>query len=104
MPAPAETEGPSTLGAADLGAMFDRYARQLLRYAIQRVGESHAEDIVAHTFLTAYEQRHRFDASRGELLPWLYGICTNLLRRHRRDEIRALKALASTKPSGVESR
>ena len=97
MPAPAET-----LGVTDLGAMFDTHARDLLRYATQRVGQSHAEDIVAQTFLTAYEQRHRFDASRGGLLPWLYGICTNLLRRHRRDEVRALKALASTKSSDVD--
>jgi len=82
--------------------MFDKHARDLLRYATQRVGESHAEDIVAQTFLTAYEQRHRFDASRGDLLPWLYGICTNLLRRHRRDEIRALKAVAATKLSDVD--
>jgi RNA polymerase sigma-70 factor, ECF subfamily len=82
--------------------MFDRYARDLLRYAIQRVGESAAEDIVAHTFLTAYEQRHRFDPSRGEMLPWLYGICTNLLRRHRRDEVRALKALVSAHVSNVD--
>jgi RNA polymerase sigma factor (sigma-70 family) len=97
MPAPAET-----VGATDLGAMFDQHARDLLRYATQRVGQSYAEDIVAQTFLTAYEQRHRFDASRGDLLPWLYGICTNLLRRHRRDEIRALKALAATKPNDVD--
>jgi len=97
MPAPAET-----LGVTDLGAMFDKHARDLLRYATQRVGQSHAEDIVAQTFLTAYEQRQRFDASRGDLLPWLYGICTNLLRRHRRDEIRALKALAATRSSDVD--
>ncbi|HZM75906.1 MAG TPA: RNA polymerase sigma factor [Candidatus Limnocylindrales bacterium] len=90
------------MGVTDLGAMFDKHARDLLRYATQRVGESHAEDIVAQTFLTAYEQRHRFDASRGDLLPWLYGICTNLLRRHRRDEIRALKAVAATKLSDVD--
>ncbi|HEX6686477.1 MAG TPA: RNA polymerase sigma factor [Candidatus Limnocylindrales bacterium] len=97
MPAPAETLGPT-----DLGALFDRYARELLRYATHRVGESHAEDIVAQTFLTAYEQRHRFDATRGEMLPWLYGICTNLLRRHRRDEIRALKALMAANLSSVD--
>src|SRR5688500_4283929 len=76
---PQSTAAPEeTLGVTDLGTMFDTHARDLLRYATQRVGQSHAEDIVAQTFLTAYEQRHRFDASRGELLPWLYGICTNL--------------------------
>ncbi|GHJ49474.1 DNA-directed RNA polymerase sigma-70 factor [Catellatospora sp. TT07R-123] len=79
----------------DIGAVFDRYARDLLRYATRRVGEQAAEDVVAQTFLTAYEQRHRFDPDRGELLPWLYGICTNLLRRQRRTELRHLRALAA---------
>jgi RNA polymerase sigma factor (sigma-70 family) len=79
---------------ADLAGMFDRYARDLLRYCTRRVGEQVAEDVVAETFLVAYEQRDRYDAKRGGLLPWLYGIATNLLRRHRRTEVRALRALA----------
>ena len=33
------------------------------------------------------------------MLPWLYGICSNLLRRHKRTELRALKALAVTELS-----
>lgn len=81
---------------ADLGAMFDAYARDLLRYAGQRVGEQIAEDVVAQTFLVAYEQRHRYDGTRGAMLPWLYGICGNLLRRHHRTEVRALRAVAAT--------
>lgn len=82
--------------------MFERHARDLLRYATQRVGEQVAEDIVAQTFLTAYEQRDRYDPGRGELLPWLYGICTNLLRRHRREEMRKLRALQRLSPSDTD--
>lgn len=74
--------------------MFDAYARDLLRYAAQRVGHDAAEDIVAQTFLIACEQRSRYRPERGGMLPWLYGICTNLLRRHRRTELRGLRALA----------
>ncbi len=74
--------------------MFERHARDLLRYATQRVGEQVAEDIVAQTFLTAYEQRDRYDPGKGELLPWLYGICTNLLRRHHRAELRRLRTVS----------
>ncbi|MEV0716745.1 RNA polymerase sigma factor [Asanoa sp. NPDC050611] len=79
---------------ADLAGMFTAYGRELLRYCTRRVGEQVAEDVVAETFLVAYEQRFRYDASRGGVLPWLYGIATNLLRRHRRTEVRALRALA----------
>ncbi len=90
------------LGPTDIGGMFDRHARDLLRYASARVGEQAAEDIVAQTFLAAYEQRNRYDPGRGELLPWLYGICTNLLRRHRRTELRRLKATAVMRPPEPE--
>jgi RNA polymerase sigma factor (sigma-70 family) len=81
--------------ASDLAAVFDRYARDLLRYCTQRVGVVIAEDVVAETFLIAHERRHRFDPERGELLPWLYGIATNVLRKHIRAERRALRALAT---------
>ncbi|HEX7745087.1 MAG TPA: hypothetical protein VF462_07485 [Micromonosporaceae bacterium] len=51
---------------ADLAGMFDRYARELLRYCTRRVGEQVAEDVVAETFLVAYEQRRpRRPISRG---------------------------------------
>lgn len=98
---------PDDLGPADIGGMFERYARDLLRYATQRVGEHAAEDVVAQTFLVAHEQRHRFDPERGEMLPWLYGICSNLLRRHKRTELRSLRQLAALPPvveSGSDER
>ncbi|OZV77650.1 hypothetical protein CA850_21990 [Micromonospora echinospora] len=92
------TRTPAGADPADLAGMFERYARDLLRYCTRRVGEQLAEDVVAETFLIAYERRDRYDRARGELLPWLYGIATNLLRRHRRTEIRALRLAARAGP------
>jgi RNA polymerase sigma factor (sigma-70 family) len=80
---------------ADLAGIFDRYGAELLRYCARRVGPDHAEDVVADTFLTAHANFRQFDPDRG-LLPWLYGIATNLLRRHRREEVQAYRALART--------
>jgi RNA polymerase sigma-70 factor (ECF subfamily) len=74
-------------------AWYDEHARTLLRYCARRVGPQAAEDVVAATFLTAFERRTEFDPSRSAVLPWLYGIAINHLRRHRRDEIRAYRAL-----------
>lgn len=79
---------------SDLGGIFDRYARILLRYTAQRVGPDLAEDVVAETFLIAHEKRHSYDPARGEPLPWLYGIATNVLRKHVRTEKRALRAVS----------
>lgn len=78
-----------------LAGLYDRHAAALFSYCARRVGPDLAEDIVASTFLTAHERRHRYDPSRPPL-PWLYGIATNLLRRHRRDEVRAYRALVRT--------
>ena len=79
---------------SDVGELFDRYGAELRHYCAARVGASLAEDIVAETFLIVYERRDRL--LDGPVRAWLYGIATNLLRRHRRTETRALRALART--------
>jgi RNA polymerase sigma factor (sigma-70 family) len=76
--------------------LFQRHAPRVQRYVARRLGPDAADDIVAETFLLAFRQRAVFDLARGDALPWLYGIATNLLGRHRRDEIRLYKALART--------
>lgn len=55
-----------------------------------------ADDIVAETFLLAFRQRGSYDQTRADARPWLYGIATNLIGRHRRAEIRLYRALART--------
>ncbi|GAA2810422.1 RNA polymerase sigma factor [Kribbella solani] len=78
---------------ADFGRLFDRYAAQLHRYCSRRIGPDLADDVVAETFLIAYERRCSFDPSRSSGLPWLYGIATNVLHRHRKAEARAHRIL-----------
>ena len=79
---------------ADLAGLFDRHGAELLRYCARRVGPDHAEDVVAETFLTAHANFRSYDPTRSGPLPWLYGIATNLLRRHGREEVQALRAFA----------
>ncbi|GAA4362396.1 RNA polymerase sigma factor [Actinomadura sp. NPDC048032] len=74
--------------------LFRRHAPEIMRYAARRLGRDAAEDVVAETFLVAFDRRRRYDAARPDARPWLYGIATNLIRRHRRAEVRALRALA----------
>ncbi|NRQ38192.1 RNA polymerase sigma factor [Nonomuraea sp. NN258] len=77
-------------------ALFDRYARQIHRYAARRIGTQAADDIVAETFLAAFRRRGTYDTSFPLARPWLYGIATTLVARHRRQEERMLRALART--------
>ncbi len=78
------------------GALFDRHAPAIFRYVTRRLGSDLADDLVAETFLAAFGQRHRYDLARGDARPWLYGIATNLIARHRRDEVRFFRAIART--------
>lgn len=76
--------------------LFRRHAPRIQRYVARRIGPDAAEDVVAETFLLAFRQRDRYDLTRGNALPWLYGIATNLVGRHRRDEIRLYQAVVRT--------
>ncbi|MEO3813932.1 RNA polymerase sigma factor [Sphaerisporangium sp. B11E5] len=90
-----------SLGAPEVFTeVFARHADQVHRYLARRAGQDTAEDLVSDTFLTAFEQRHRFSAERSPTgaLPWLLGIATTLLRGHGRAEARRWKALTRTPP------
>jgi RNA polymerase sigma-70 factor (ECF subfamily) len=66
--------------------IFDRHWTAVLRYAQQRVGHDAGEEVAARTFLIAFEQRQRFGSGHPSAKPWLFGITTNLIHRHRRQE------------------
>jgi RNA polymerase sigma factor (sigma-70 family) len=74
--------------------LFRRHAPYIQRYVARRLGPDAADDIVAETFLLAFRQRDKYDQARPDARPWLYGISTNLIGRHRRAEIRQYRALA----------
>jgi len=76
--------------------LFRRHAPHIQRYVVRRLGPDAADDIVAETFLLAFRQRNGYDPARSDARPWLYGIATNLIGRHRRAEIRLYRALART--------
>ncbi len=68
--------------------LFDRHAPHIYRYLARRAGREVADDLVAETFLAAFAKRERYDLSYADARPWLYGIATNLVGQHRRDEAR----------------
>jgi RNA polymerase sigma-70 factor (ECF subfamily) len=74
--------------------LFDRHAGSVHRYAARRLGTEAADDLMADTFAIAFQQRHRYNTERDDARPWLFGIATNLVGRHRRAEARRFRALA----------
>lgn len=81
------------------GAIFDRHFDAIHRYLSRRIGVSIADDLAAQTFTEAFVHRERYDVDQPDSRPWLYGIASNLLRRHHRTEVRQLRAYAR---SGVD--
>jgi RNA polymerase sigma factor (sigma-70 family) len=81
------------------GELFDRHAATIHRYITSRLGPGAADDLVSETFLAAFRKRDRYDSTQPSALPWLFGMATLLIGRHRRDEARFLRAIAR---SGVD--
>jgi RNA polymerase sigma-70 factor (ECF subfamily) len=65
--------------------LYERHARTIYNYLFRRLADwSEAEDLTAVVFLEAFRRRKDVVVFEGKLLPWLYGIATNVLRNRRR--------------------
>jgi RNA polymerase sigma factor (sigma-70 family) len=83
---------------ARFGEIFDRHAEAIFRYLARRIGPDDASDLLADVFLAAFEARDRYGRDYPTALPWLYGIASNLLRKHfrrRAGELRMLDRLVA---------
>ncbi|MER6514032.1 RNA polymerase sigma factor [Nonomuraea sp. NPDC001636] len=83
-------------------ALFDAHYEEIRSYIGRRLDLDVAEDLAAETFLIAFRRRAGFDAAKGGIRPWLYGIATKLIGRHRRAELRRYRALARSGPPAEE--
>jgi len=90
----AEVISASERDPEAFGALFDRHATVLFRYLVRRVGRDEAEALLGEVFRVAFEKRATYDCAYANARPWLYGIATNLLARHRRREARRIGAMA----------
>jgi RNA polymerase sigma factor (sigma-70 family) len=83
--------------------IFDRHYVEIHGYVARRLGSTLADDLTSECFLVAFDQRRRYDLTRPSARPWLYGIASNLIARHRRAEARQYRALARTdRPHAAE--
>jgi RNA polymerase sigma factor (sigma-70 family) len=88
---------------ARFGEIFDRHAEAVFRYLARRIGPDDASDLLADVFLAAFEARSRYASDFTAALPWLYGIASNLLRKHfrrRAGELRMLDRLVARREPG----
>ncbi|GAA4720162.1 RNA polymerase sigma factor [Nocardioides conyzicola] len=83
--------------------IYSRHADDVHRYLRRRLGSDVADDLTADTFVAAFGARARFDLAAASARPWLFGIASNLAAKHRRSEIRGLRAFARTGVDPVAS-
>jgi RNA polymerase sigma factor (sigma-70 family) len=91
---------PDAIGAPeDFEAAFREHFGPVYRFIARRVGTALAEDLAAEVFAIAYRRRASYELSRGSVRSWLYGIATNVVRGHWRDEQQLLELDAHAAPS-----
>lgn len=98
----ASVIGRSRAEPSLFAVIFDRHSRHIHRYLVRRLGPSAADDVLADTFLIAFSKRAKFDLTRPDARPWLYGIATNLVSRQWRAEVRELKLRQAVGPPAVD--
>jgi RNA polymerase sigma-70 factor (ECF subfamily) len=92
------------------GVIFERHFWAIHDYLRRRLDRQLADELASQTFLIAFDRRASFDPRSVSSRPWLFGIATNLLREHRRSQLRELRAMAELAPDpgvvidGVELR
>jgi RNA polymerase sigma factor (sigma-70 family) len=80
------------------GALFECHGRRIYNYCFRRTGDwAAAEDLTSVVFLECWRCR---EAAPGgdELLPWLFGIATNVCRRQWRSLARHRAAMRRLPP------
>jgi RNA polymerase sigma-70 factor (ECF subfamily) len=98
-------DGKQATGAIEAAADFEEAFREhfapVYRFIARRVGVALAEDLAAEVFATAYRRRAVYQPDRGSVRSWLYGIATNVVRGHWRDEQQLLELDARAAPDSL---
>jgi RNA polymerase sigma factor (sigma-70 family) len=80
---------------AAMTEIFTAHGTVIYNYCYRRTGSwSAAEDLTSTVFLEVWRSRRRSVETGGSILPWLYGVATNVCRNHQRSQRRRTEALA----------
>jgi RNA polymerase sigma-70 factor (ECF subfamily) len=79
--------------AAAFGPVFERHHLVIWRYLARSAGRQVADELAGEVFLIAFRRRASFDAEKGSVRAWLYGIAANQLREQSRRAARRRRAV-----------
>jgi RNA polymerase sigma-70 factor, ECF subfamily len=102
-PSDAELWARSRAGDPDaFGVLFERHASLIFNYCFRRIGNREtAREMLQVVFLEAWRRRSK-ELPPDKVLPWLYGIATNVVRNQRRSERRFAAALSKLPSAEAE--
>jgi RNA polymerase sigma-70 factor (ECF subfamily) len=80
--------------------LFERHARVIGAFAARRVGSDAAEDVLSETMLVAFRRRRDFDETWDSAKPWLLGIASRVIKKHRADEARQWRSFEESASRG----
>ena len=100
-PSDASIIGEALTRPTAFAEIFDRHYDAIRDYLARRLPTGLSEELAAETFLIAFEKRRSYDIAFPSARPWLFGIATNLLGRHRRDERRRMAAYSRSLPGAA---
>ena len=76
-----------------LEAFYRDHVEAVQRFVARRVSDPHlAADLTADVFLAALDSAHTYDADRGPVVAWLYGVGRNAIAAEARRRARELHA------------
>src|SRR4051812_25973618 len=85
---------PTDPDVTTFGELFEQHANAIYNYCFRRIGDwATAEDLLSVVFLEAWRRRDK-ELPADKVLPWLYGIATNVIRHQRRSERRFAAAMS----------
>lgn len=88
--------------AQAFGCLFERHGSAVYAYCFRRTADAdRAADLTSVTFLEAWRRRN-VAVDGGKVLPWLFGVATNVLRNDRRALRRYRAALGRLHTAKVE--
>lgn len=90
---------------ARFAVIFERHAEEIRRFLVRRVGTDEAGAMLGEVFRIAFERRESYRSDRSSARPWLYGIASNLVLKHRRGVARRIGATGrlATMPDSQEA-
>jgi RNA polymerase sigma factor (sigma-70 family) len=79
--------------AAAFSTIFERHHPVIWRFLARSAGRQAADELAGEVFLVAFRRRASYDAKRGSVRSWIYGIAANQLRERDRRAARSYRAV-----------